>query len=162
MYESLEFKIAKNRIRIFEEDEDGERIVKASKQAQDCMDCEAFLQKGIRAIESMVLCEKIFQDALSEEIIQRKDAEALIGQIEVLYRVWIQKSEFSKKWIAKCHRNGYDISNLAEFRACQEQAQHWLERKDWLKRSAKAGRSGFKGEPWDVSSEAGDNLQSLR
>ena len=143
MLESLEYRIAKGRIESYELSTDA--IVRQSQQAQDCMDCEIFLEKGIRACEAITLFGEIVRDAIVEGHLEPTPDVIEIPQ--TLYSGWRKQSERAQEWIAKHVENGYDITNLAEFRKCCEHVQDWLERKDWLDRASKT-RQRFAEELW--------------
>jgi len=159
MIESLEYRIANGRVRDYDAQADAHaKLINESERAQDCMDCEAFLEKGIKALSAIECFADIAREAHEEGVVDYKDSLKLQQAAELLFEMWHRRSEFAENWIAKCQRNGYDISYLVEWRASCERAQEWLERREWLKRSTNVARARFQQEPWNVAAQAGDDL----
>lgn len=143
--ESLELRIARSRIESYEHDAD-EAIVRASNQAQDCLDCEAFLNKGIQALEWLERYEQALVEATTEGIVEM--TPDLEDGLEVLHSAWLRPCDFAEKWIAKCVQNGFEVKKLAMFRDCCERAREWLDRNDSYKKSKALREECFSQEPW--------------
>jgi hypothetical protein len=136
MSESLEFQIARSKIRRCEHEWE-EPLIRESKQAQDCMDCEAYLAECIEALEWLERAEEVLAEAEAEGVEGIVGAsERIEGATQTLYQaldVCFQKAE---SWIAKSVSNGYqDIKHLACFRDCHDRVKAWLERSEFYKES---------------------------
>lgn len=145
MLEPLELEIARAKIERYEHDAD-EAVVRDSKLAQECADCEEFLQTGIHALVWLERSEETIVEAVSEGVFEM--TPRLEEAIEALHQAWLRPCGFAEKWIAKCQKNGYDIKNLAEFRDCCERAQDWLEQNAWHKQARATQEERFAQEPW--------------
>lgn len=143
MLDSLEYRIAKGRIESYEHSADA--IISASHEAQDCLDCEEFLDKGIRACQALERLDVVVREAIVEGHLQPSpDVRTMVRD---LFAGWLKQSQRAEPWIAKLVESGYDIRNLPEFRACCESIQDWLERKDWLDLAGRT-RQKFAEELW--------------
>jgi hypothetical protein len=142
--ESLELQIARSKIQQYEHDAE-ESVVRASRQAQDCMECETFLDVGIAALEWLERAEESINVAEAEGF---EIPTGVDEAIAVLHVAWLRPCHFAEKWIAKCQATGYDIRNLAAFRDCCARAQEWLDRDAFYKHSRGAREERFAQEPW--------------
>jgi hypothetical protein len=133
MLDSLEYRIAKGRIESYEHSADA--IVTASQAAQDCLDCEEFLGKGIHACQALVRLDEVVREAIVEGHLQ--PTPEVRGLVHALFAGWLKQSERAEPWITKHVESGFEMRNLVEFRECCESIEDWLERKDWLDLAAK-------------------------
>ncbi len=143
MLDSLEYRIAKGRVESYEHSTDA--IVQASQQAQQCADCEEFLEKGILACDALQLLEVVVRDAILDGHLKPTPTDTAL--VHGLYTAWLTQSQRAENWIASNVASGYKIKNLAEFQACRERVEDWLERRDWLSRASKT-RQKFAEELW--------------
>ena len=143
--DSIELLIAKSRIERYIHDAE-DPVIRESKEAQDCMDLEAFIDKGIKALEWLEQSEKTIREAIAEGVIDR-DVELLEGA-NLLYKAWLRPCPFVDKWIEKHTGNGYEIRNLFEFRQCCDRVIDRLQRNQWSDLSAKSRARRLAEEPW--------------
>lgn len=144
--EPLELQIARSRIEEYEHASASESIAKESERAQDCMDCEEFLDKGIAALHWLERSEEVFSEASVR--FDFDFSPELLEAVEALHETWLRPCDFAEKWIAKCMANGYEIRNLATFRDCCARAREWLERDSYYKQSKAAREQRFAEEAW--------------
>lgn len=147
MSEPLELELARFEVEQYNENiVDEEIIIHASKQAQDCMDCEEFLDKGIRSFGTIEHGEATLYRAHAAGLI---DVTPELEQgIEAIRRRWLRPCSFAETWIAKCQNNGYEIRNLDAFRNCCERANEWFEQRREFERAKSIRDERLIQEPW--------------
>ncbi|HUE71501.1 MAG TPA: hypothetical protein VMP01_11510 [Pirellulaceae bacterium] len=143
MLDSLEYRVAKGRIESYEHSAD--EISRASEEAQECLECEDLLQKGIKACEALEILEIVVRDAVAEGHLQ--PTPEVKSLIHALFAEWLQQSQRAAKWIDRQIEKGYDLKHLAEFRESCGRVEEWLDRQDWLTRAATTRRK-FAEELW--------------
>ena len=121
--ESLEFQLAEKQLLSFEQHDDP--VLRYHSAAQDCYQCEQWLQAGISALKWL---------ARSEETARAADAEGLADftsevdeAIKGLYVRWLRQSESALPWITRVTQNGFSLDQLPEFEECSSQVRDWLE-----------------------------------
>jgi len=143
MGEPLELQIARSKV---EEYEHEESIVRDSKHARDCLDCEAYLDMGMEALQWLERAEEVFTEALAR--FDFDFSTELMEALENLHIAWLRPCAFAEKWIATCQENGYELRNVEDFRSCCTRAQEWLDRNNRYKRATTAREQRFSEEPW--------------
>ena len=144
--ESVELALARHAIARYEQDANDDSLIRASIQGQDCLDCEAFLEKGIQAISWLERSEQALIEAANEGLIEfTTDMEAAI---EELYVSWLRPCNYANQWIAVQEQRGFDVKHLEVFREACARAQNWLERNATFKLSKSARDARFAEEPW--------------
>jgi len=134
---SMELQIAQKKIRTYESD--AEDIIHASREAQDCMECEDFLDQAILALTWIERAESSLIEAASEGLVGDEEAAEIQNIIASLHEHWLRPCALAKGWVQKCIGRNFEIRNLAEFNDCCERAQDWIERNENYK-LAKAAR----------------------
>lgn len=88
-------------------------VVEESKQAIDCLNCEAMIDFGIEALESVIKADAVFRDAAMDGLIEF--TEELDDSLHGLIRHWLRTSEHSIVWIKKCESREYEVKRRDEF-----------------------------------------------
>ncbi len=145
LLESLELRIARQKIERYQHDAD-KALIGDSEQAQDCLDCEAFLAGGIRALEWLERSENAIAEAVAEGVFDMRPE--LEDGLEALHHAWLRPCAFAEEWIASCQENGYEIKNLTVFRECCQRAREWTERNSLYKQSKAVRQERFAQEAW--------------
>lgn len=145
MLDSMELQIARRKIQSFESDADG-ALVRASKLAQDCLDCEQMLDKGIQSLHWLERAEQAIAEGAAEGLCAV--TPELDAVLETLHRDWLKPCQLARQWIANCQQSGFEIRNLAEFLEACDRAQDWLDRNDHYQRAKTARDERFAQEPW--------------
>lgn len=144
--ESLELNLARRAIASYEQDADDDSLIRASVQGQDCMDCEAFLEKGIKALAWLERSEQALIEGANVGIIDfTTDIEEAV---EELYVAWLRPCKYANKWIAVQEKLGFDVKHLGDFRDACVRVQEWIERNATFKLSKSARDERFAEEPW--------------
>lgn len=99
--------------------DDFDAVIKDHYEAQDCNDCEDFLQMGIDAFEWIIRADEVIRAAIYAGDMEYD--EELDHGIQLLLKVWLRPCENAFKWIAKCESLGFKIHNLAHFRECHNE-----------------------------------------
>lgn len=142
--ESLELQIASSQVQHFEDEVDP--VVQQHQAAEDCSNCERFLELGINASKWLARAEEAFTVAEAEGLIER--TASLDNAIKVLYQRWLDTGERAERWIARVQLNDYSIDNLQDFRVSAARVRDWLERRAWYEESQAAAAQRFAEEPW--------------
>lgn len=145
MLDNLELRIARSKIERFQHEANAS-VVSESTAALDCMACEEFLSNGIAALEWLERSEQCFHEADSEGIFEV--TTQLSEAIETLYSAWLIPCPRAEQWIVRCRANGYEITNLDQFRDCKSRVQDWLDRNVLYKKSKEAREERFAEEAW--------------
>ena len=96
-------------------------VVEASRLAVDCMDCEAFLDCGIRTFEFVMhVDERIREAIITEKIAYDEDVDQAILQ---LIKAWLGTVPDAMRWIERCERGHYTVANRGEFMKCIAEAE---------------------------------------
>jgi glycine/D-amino acid oxidase-like deaminating enzyme len=143
MGEPLELQIARSKVAEYEHEES---IVRDSKHAQDCLDCEAWLELGVEALEWLERAEEVFTEASAR--FNFDFSNDLVEALETLHLAWLRPRAFAEQWIARCEENGYQIRNVEGFRSCCTRGQEWLARNSQYKLAREAREQRFAEEPW--------------
>lgn len=119
--------IARDRVAQFEDAVDP--LMNDHHAAMNCLDCEAFLQKGIDAIRWLRLAEQAVMS-------QHKLAVTLVPTefyvwLDGAYNAFVLRSKLAQQWITDCDARGYSVANSKEFFNCLESAEDWLEQRSW-------------------------------
>jgi hypothetical protein len=146
MSEPLELELARFEVEQYENIADEDVIVHESRQAQDSMDCEEFLNRGIQSYTSIECGERTLYRAHSAGLIDV--TPELEQEIETIRRRWLRPCGFAESWIATCHKNGYQIRNLEEFRQCCRRANEWFDRAAEFHRAKAIRDEALDQEPW--------------
>ena len=94
MFESLELELARLEIKSYIENFDEETIVQESRQAQDCLDCEAFLSRGIKALAWVERGEEsLFKGHAAGLLDVTQEIETAIDD---LYEGWLRPCSFAE------------------------------------------------------------------
>lgn len=135
MHDCLELQIARSQMDRFEHVADP--LMQDVYQAEDCRQCEEFLQKGITAFDSIARAEQVIFLADNEGIIDCSPELLLL--VKELYARWLGPCKRADAWIERVEANGFVVDNLAKYRDCCEAVQDWLEHNEWqdLSRAAR-------------------------
>ena len=145
MTEPLELQIARSKIERYAHDAD-DSVVRASIEAQDCLDCEAFLASGIRALDWLERSEEALSEAANEGFLAT--TVEMEAAIETLYAAWLHPCSLAEAWISRCQNGGFEVGNLSQFRECCERVRDWLARSAHFRQAKAARDSRFAAEPW--------------
>lgn len=115
--------LARNSIDLFAK-LDGEQIIAESRQAVDCMDCEAVIASGIQAFRVLEETDICLRNAIYSGRLNL-DAETFDLDECMLQLVtsWLKPVAHVDGWVSKCLSNGYTVERIEEFRQCVLQAQ---------------------------------------
>jgi hypothetical protein len=142
--DALEYQIARRRVRDFTD-----TVLDEHHQAMDSFNCEDFLEKGIRAEESLARLEETLREAIYLKIIEDpSEGPGAKQALNAFYLAWLHRSEEADAWVARVQANGYRLTNLDTFLRCRESVEARLDQADWLSRSEKSRRERFSEEPW--------------
>jgi len=113
--DSLAYRTARSQVHAFKSE--GDEIMARHYEANDCVDCESYLQLGIDAYNWLRRARMRIQEATSQG--KAEPSSEADDAIEVLYRLWLQPVEIANKRIEIQINNGFEVSNLNEFRECE-------------------------------------------
>ena len=111
----LAYRTARDHVRAFKSE--GDEIVERSYEAEECGDCESYLQLGIDAFNWLQRASDHISRLISEGRI-RPD-ERVDQAIEVLYRLWLPPVRIAEEWVSVQTNRGYQVENLENFRSCK-------------------------------------------
>lgn len=146
MSEPLEIALARFEVEQYADIADEDAVVRESKQAQDCFDCEEFLEKGIQSFTSIECGERTLYRAHTAGLIDL--TPELETAIEVIRRRWLRPCTFAEAWIANCEKNGYQVRNATEFRSSCRRAKEWFESAAEFERAKAIRDEQLMQEPW--------------
>jgi hypothetical protein len=96
-------------------------VIEASRQADDCRDCEDFLQLGIDAFDWLIRADQKIREAIFD------GAEGFDPLVEDALRLlcqrWLKPCEHARKWAVIQFNRGYKVDNLDRFNECCEEMQ---------------------------------------
>ena len=146
MSEPLEITLARFEVEQYADIAEEDPVVRASQQAQYCLDCEEFLDKGIQSFASIECGERTLYRAHTAGLIDL--TPELETAIEVIRRRWLRPCAFAEAWIANCESNGYQVRNAEEFRTSCRRANEWFERAAEFERTKAIRDEQMLQEPW--------------
>lgn len=112
---SLAFRTARGFVARYE-DESSDLVLNEHYEAQDCQECESFLQLGIDAFEWLMRADLAIRRAVYGG---ERDYDARMDEnVTLLLRRWQEPCKVAELWIAEQIKRGYEVSNLEEFRKC--------------------------------------------
>jgi hypothetical protein len=95
-------------------------IMTASRDADECRDCEAVLQLGIDAFNWLIRADEFIRSALYEGMDYDPEADEAIRE---LFKAWLRPCVPANKWIDTQQKRGYHVENLEKFRKCEREAR---------------------------------------
>ncbi|MBX9790304.1 MAG: hypothetical protein K2Y37_15405 [Pirellulales bacterium] len=96
-----------------------DRSLQETREADDCGDCEAFLQLGIDAAQWYLRADRE-QRLIAYQRGEDIDPETQ-ATVEKWFRDWLVPCDFAERWVARIEAQGRSPSNLQAFRAiCEE------------------------------------------
>lgn len=107
-------------------------VIRQSREAMECRDCEDYLQLGIDAFNWLKRANDQWEEAKSDfDSENRRDISIEMADqaIRQLYFVWLRSSEEAKKRINVQVGRGYVVDNRDEFESCVEQVREIVEQR---------------------------------
>ena len=141
VYDALEYRIAKRRV-----DDFTDAVIHEHHNAMDCLDCEEFLDKGIKACQSIMKLIDTIREA--NYLGLTTDVPEFRNVIDVLYGSWLTHFDKAEDWIASLREKGHRPNNMHEMIQCREMFEECLQRHDWIRRSATARHKSSSSESW--------------
>ena len=142
--DALEYQIAQRRVREFTDP-----VMDEHHQAMDSLDCEDFLEKGIRAEESLARLEETLREAIYLGLLVNPvHGPGAKEALDEFYHAWLNRCEEADQWVARVLANGYRPTNLNAFLHCRESVEARVAQADWMSRSASSRQQRFSEEPW--------------
>jgi len=128
----LAYRTARNSVRAFASE--GDEIVARNYQAEECRDCESFLQLGIDAYRWLRRADVQVRRAVAEG---RLEASSSVDRaIEALFRLWLPPIEAANRWIEMQRERHFAVENLEQFRQCERDVRAIVAEFDKLKAAA--------------------------
>jgi hypothetical protein len=142
--DSLEYQIAQRRVSDFTDE-----VMDDHHQAMDALDCEDFLEKGIKAEESLARLEETLREAMYLGLlVNPANGPGAKEALSTFYRDWLNRCEEADAWATRVIERGYRPANLDRFLQVRESVESRVDQADWMERSAKSRRQRFSEEPW--------------
>jgi len=98
-------------------------VIEESRQAIDCLNCEANLQNGINAWNFIMKADEAIHWALCKNHITDDEGEDLLTLIDRLVTTWLGPFDRMTQWISRCEARGYKVEYKDRFLACLEEAR---------------------------------------
>lgn len=117
---SLAYRQARDHVRSFSDE--SEQVMKAHKQAMECLDCEAFLQMGIDAFNWLIFADEMVRTHIHEHP-KPDETNDVANRLYELFECWMKPVVVAKKLIGKHESRGFALDNVKEFEACVASAE---------------------------------------
>lgn len=123
MLDTLAIRTARRHVDSFtDESEEVMRLhPEANEEANECVDCEAFLQLGIDAFDWLVRADIEIRKVIYRGRVQYEPEAAKI--IQDLLVDWLKPCKVADEWIAVQLKRGYKVDNLERFRECEKEVR---------------------------------------
>ena len=87
-------------------------VIEQSNQAVDCLNCEATIQVGIDAIQTVFKADEALRSASIKGLIVFDEAMEEI--LTELVKEWLRRTQPTLEWIDRCERRGYTVEHKDE------------------------------------------------
>jgi len=152
-FESLEFKLAENRLQHLENEMDP--VIVAHYEAKACYECERSIGFSILVYESISAAEKTMLDAEREGVQEFRKEQ--YDAIKLIYQRWLVLGDILVREAEVFSSVGYEVDRRKRFLECYEDVSDWLERSAWQESATSLLNERFeKEEANEVASTRGD------